>query len=121
MGKVLQSAGNRTKRSYKRSAGTHVNDNLSHLAFNNVAQANVIIIVSTGQIIMTNSACSKLLGYTQKELLTKNRADIFDIKDHSFKKMLKQRTAEGQSKALVFAIKKNGKPITCEITSAVFK
>jgi len=121
MGKVLQSAGNRTKRSYKRSAGTHVNDNLSHLAFNNVAQANVIIIVSTGQIIMTNSACSKLLGYTQKELLTKNRADIFDIKDHSFKKMLKQRTAEGQSKALVFAIKKNGKPLPCEITSAVFK
>ncbi len=34
--------------------------------------------------------------------------------------MLKQRTAEGQSTALVTAIKKNGKLLTCEITSAIF-
>lgn len=120
MRKISQSISNLTKRAYKRATVTHADDNLSHLAFNNAAQASVIIIVNSGQIIMANSACSKLLGYSQKELLTKNRADIFDIKDHSFKKMLKQRTAEGQSKALVFAIKKNGKPLPCEITSAVF-
>ena len=34
--------------------------------------------------------------------------------------MLKQRTAEGHSTALVTAIKKSGKPLPCEITSAVF-
>lgn len=95
-------------------------DHLSHLAFDNLAQANIIIVVSSGKIIMANSACCKLLGYSKKELLTKNRCEIFDVKESRFKKMLKQRTAEGQSKAVVFAIKKNGKPISCEITSAVF-
>ncbi len=34
--------------------------------------------------------------------------------------MLRQRAAKGQSKALVTAIRKNGKPFLCEITSAVF-
>lgn len=121
MHKISQNISNLTKRTYKRMTVTrHADENLSQLAFDNVAQANVVIIVSTGQIIMTNSACSKLLGYSQKELLTKNRADIFDIEEGSFKKMMKERTAEGQSKALVFAIKKNGKPLPCEITSAVF-
>ena len=95
-------------------------DILSHLAFDNTAQANIITLVSNGNIIMANSAASKLLGYSKKELLTKNRSAIFDIRESSFKKMLKQRTAEGQSKSLVTVKKKNGKTITCEITSAVF-
>ncbi|WP_460558573.1 sensor histidine kinase [Ferruginibacter profundus] len=120
MSKASQGISNQTTMADKRPAAIHATGNLSHLAFDNVAQANVIIVVSTGKIIMVNNACSKLLGYSKKELLTKKRADIFDIKEHSFKKMLKQRTAEGQSKAMVFAIKKSGKPLPCEITSAVF-
>ncbi|MBK6635647.1 MAG: PAS domain-containing protein [Chitinophagaceae bacterium] len=95
-------------------------DKLSQLAFNNAAQANIITIVSNGRIIMANNAASKLLGYSKKELLTKTRSAIFNINESSFKKMLKQRTAEGQSTATLTAIKKNGKVFTCEITSAVF-
>jgi PAS domain S-box-containing protein len=95
-------------------------DILHHLAFDNAAQANVISTVSSGKILKVNNAACKLLGYSKKELLTKSRADIFDINKSSFKKMLKQRTAEGKSTAMVTFIKKNGKPIACEITSAVF-
>ncbi|MBK7558881.1 MAG: PAS domain-containing protein [Chitinophagaceae bacterium] len=95
-------------------------DKLSQLAFNNAAQANIITIVSNGRIIMANNAASKLLGYSKKGLLTKSRSAIFNINESSFKKMLKQRTAEGQSIATLTAIKKNGKVFTCEITSAVF-
>ncbi len=95
-------------------------ENLRHLAFDNAAQANIIITVSTGKILIANNAASKLLGYSKNELITKDRAAIFDINESSFKKMLKQRTAKGQSTALVTAIKKNGKPFPCEITSAVF-
>jgi PAS domain S-box-containing protein len=95
-------------------------DMLRHLAFVKTAQANIISIVSSGKIIMANNAACKLLGYTKKEFLTKSRAAIFDINESSFKKMLKQRTAEGQSVALVTAIYKSGKLIPCEITSAVF-
>ncbi|MGZ8522898.1 MAG: PAS domain-containing protein [Chitinophagaceae bacterium] len=94
-------------------------DILHHQAFDNSLQAN-IITTSSGKIIIVNRAACKLLGYSKRELLSKNWAGIFDINESSFKKMLKQRTAEGQSRAFVTAIKKSGKPLRCEITSAVF-
>src|ERR1700681_2292088 len=95
-------------------------DMLHRLAFDNSLQANIITAVSSGKIVAVNSAVCKLLGYTKKELLTKNRGTIFDINENSFKKMLKQRTAMSHSIALVNVIKKAGKHIPCEIKSAVF-
>lgn len=81
-------------------------DILRHLAFDNSLQANIITAVNLGKIIMANRAACKLLGYSKRELLTKTRSDIFAIKEASFKKMLGQRTVEGQSRARVTAIKK---------------
>ena len=95
-------------------------DKLIHLAFDNTAQANIITNLSNGKVIMANAAAYRLLGYSRKELLTKNRSAIFNIKESSFKKMLQQRTAQGNSVATVTVLKKSGKAITCEITSAVF-
>jgi len=95
-------------------------DILRHLAFDNAAQANIISTVSNGNIVLANSTACKLLGYSKKELLTQSRSTIFKIKDSNFKKMLKQRTAEGKSIATVTVIKKSGKEMCCEITSAVF-
>jgi PAS domain S-box-containing protein len=109
------------KRSAKKSSragATH--ESILQLAFYNAAQANIISIVSTGKILIANAAACKLLGYSKKELLTKSRNNIFDIKDAEFKKMLKQRTLQGHSVAIVNAIKKTGKQVSCEITSAVF-
>ena len=93
---------------------------LHRLAFDNSLQANLIIAVNSGKIITANKAACKLLGYSKRELLTKHRRNIFEINEISFKKMLKQRTAEGHSIAMVNAIKKSGRHFTCEITSAVF-
>jgi PAS domain S-box-containing protein len=104
----------------KKTAASIADHHLRHLAFDNAAQANIITIASNGKIIIANSAACKLLGYSKKELLTKSRSGIFDIKDSSFKKMLKERTSEGHSKASVTAIKKNGASFPCDITSAVF-
>ncbi|HEY5407074.1 MAG TPA: PAS domain-containing protein [Ginsengibacter sp.] len=95
-------------------------DTLRHLAFDNSVQANIISIVSSGKIIMVNRAASKLLGYSKRELLAKNRATIFKTGEDSFKIMLKQRAADGHSIALTTAIKKSGKSFPCEITSSVF-
>jgi PAS domain S-box-containing protein len=95
-------------------------DILHHLAFDNAVLANIIFIVSNGKIILANSAACKLLGYSKKGLLAKSRATIFDIKESNFKKMLKQRTTEGRSIALVTAVKKSGKKFSCQITSAIF-
>lgn len=95
-------------------------DTLHHLAFDNSLQANIIFTVSSGKIITANIAASKLLGYSREELLVKSKETIFDKNESSFKKMLEQRTAEGQSTAFVTALTKDGKVLPCEITSAVF-
>jgi PAS domain S-box-containing protein len=104
----------------KKTAATKADHHLHHLAFDNAAQANIITIASSGKIIIANSAACQLLGYSKKLLLTKSRSGIFKINDSSFKKMLKQRTSEGHSKAMVISIRKNGTTFPCEITSAVF-
>lgn len=95
-------------------------DTLHHLAFHNSLQATFITAVSSKKIITANKAFCKLLGYSRKELLMKNRVAIFNINESSFKKMLLRRTAEGQAAGLVTVIKKSGKQIPCEITSSVF-
>jgi PAS domain S-box-containing protein len=99
---------------------TAAGEMLHHLAFDNSLQPNIITTVSDGKIIVANRAAYTLLGYSKKEILTKSRSTIFDIEETGFKKMLKQRTAEGRSTALVTIIRKNGRAIPCEITSAVF-
>jgi PAS domain S-box-containing protein len=105
---------------FKKFTTPVTDDTLRHLAFDNSLQANVISIVSTGKIIMANNAACKLLGYSKRALLAKRRSAIFDITENSFKKMLKQRRIDGHSSALVTIIKKNGRLISCEITSSVF-
>ncbi|HMK27146.1 MAG TPA: PAS domain S-box protein [Chitinophagaceae bacterium] len=120
MRKISQSNNKKLPDISKKSSAAS-DDILHHLAFDNAALANIIVIVSSGKIILANSAACKLLGYSKKGLLTKNRADIFDIRESNFKKMLKQRTTEGRSIALVTAVKKSGKKFSCQITSAVFK
>ncbi|HTE27683.1 PAS domain-containing sensor histidine kinase [Flavitalea sp.] len=96
------------------------NDALHHLAFDHSLQANLISIVSNGNILIANSACCELLGYTMKELLSKSRADIFDVSEISFTRMIKEQTAEGSSSAEGTAFKKNQESFRCMITSAVF-
>ncbi|MCW3113007.1 MAG: domain S-box protein [Segetibacter sp.] len=95
-------------------------DTLHHLAFDHSLQPNIISSVSSGKIITANAAACKLLGYSKMELVNKSRTAIFSTKESSFKKMLKQRTAEGQSTALVTAVNKDGRILPCQITSAVF-
>ncbi len=116
MRNLLQNKASATKATTASKAGEKLRD----LAFDNTAQANIITMVNSGKIIMVNSAASKLLGYSKKELLTKNRSAIFNLNERSFKKMLQQRTAAGNAIATVTVFKKSGKTITCEITSAVF-
>ncbi|MEO8960512.1 MAG: PAS domain-containing protein [Ginsengibacter sp.] len=93
---------------------------LQHQAFENSLQANIISTVRSGKIIMVNRAACKLLEYSKKELLSKTIASIFDISEPGFKKMLKEIKVEGHSVARVTTVKKSGKKIPCEITSAVF-
>jgi PAS domain S-box-containing protein len=96
-------------------------DPILQQAFENSLQANIISIVGTGRIIRANRAACRLLGYSKKELLTRNRKDIFERTEESYKKMLMERTREGFAKADVSIIRKDGKLWPCEITSVVFK
>ncbi|HTN07145.1 PAS domain-containing protein [Agriterribacter sp.] len=105
---------------FKKYTAPVINDTLPRLAFDNSLQANILSTASNGKIIMVNSAACKLLGYSKKELLAKTWSAIFNIHESSFKNLLKQQKAEGYAKGSVMSIKKNGKQIPCEITSAVF-
>ncbi len=120
MSKIQKSVNKSKPGINKNPAASVANNILCQLAFDKSAQANIIFSAGSGKIIMANSAACKLLGYSKKGLLTKNRQAIFDIAESSFKKMLKQRTTDGQSIANVTAIKKSGKKIPAEITSALF-
>jgi PAS domain S-box-containing protein len=104
-----------------KSTASVTGDRLRRLAFDHSLQANIISVAATGKIIIVNKAACLLLGYSEKELLTKSSAAILDINEPAFIKMLQQRkNGEQQSAALVTVIKKNGRPVPCEITSAVF-
>src|ERR1700722_17909203 len=96
-------------------------DHILQQAFENSLQANIISIVSSGRIIRANRAACRLLGYSKKELLTRNRKEIFRITEKSYKLMIVERTREGSAKADLSIVRKDGKLWPCEITSVVFK
>lgn len=80
---------------------------LHELAFESAAQAIIITHpIANGNLLRANKAACKLLGYSKRDLLTRSRADIFEVHESSFKKMLRQRKAGGQSIALVTGVKK---------------
>jgi PAS domain S-box-containing protein len=93
---------------------------LHQKAFNNSFLPNIISIIGSGKIIAANQATGKLLGYTGKELLSKNFEDIFIGSNGHFKRMIKQRDAIGHSIGDLTVIKKNGRQIPCQITSVIF-
>src|ERR1700709_2510263 len=105
----------KTKPAPTKPEKTRVPDNLLQKAFENSLQANIISLVTNGQIIRVNKAACKLLGYSKKELLSRKREDIFRISDKNYKHMLRQRAAEGSAKADLSLIRKNGKEWPCEI------
>jgi PAS domain S-box-containing protein len=96
-------------------------DHILQQAFENSLQANIISIAGNGIIIRANRAACKLLGYSKKELLTKNREEIFRITEESYKMMIVERTREGHAKADISIVRKDGKLWPCEITSVIFK
>jgi PAS domain S-box-containing protein len=95
-------------------------DYIFQQAFEHSLQANIISIVGNGRIIRANRAACRLLGYSKKEILTRNREDIFRITEESYKRMLLERTAEGSAKADLSIIRKDGRLWPCEITSVIF-
>jgi PAS domain S-box-containing protein len=95
-------------------------DILCHLAFHNSLQANLMFVASSGKIVMTNKAAWKLLGYSRKELLSRNAHDIFEIGEGGFKDLYKKGLPMGGFKEVLTVLKKNGQKLTCKITSASF-
>jgi PAS domain S-box-containing protein len=96
-------------------------EHLYQMAFNNSLQANIIFIVADGRIVSVNKAAYRLLGYSKKELLTKNRKDIFSISEDGYKEMISKRKARGHAKGDMSVITKNGKLLPCQITSVIFQ
>src|SRR5450631_2764863 len=101
--------------------GLVASEHLYQMAFNNSLQANIIFIVADGRIVSANKAASRLLGYSKRELLTKNRKDIFSISDKHYKEMLRKRRQQGHVKGDLSVITKNGRLLPCQINSVIFQ
>jgi two-component system sensor histidine kinase UhpB len=70
---------------------------------------------------MVNKAATKLLGYTKKTLLNKNKSAFFSIPKRTLQSMLKQQASSQKPVMLVLEVKRRGNPIPCEINFSVFK
>ncbi len=105
---------------YIKNSKSTASDHLHHLAFDNSLLANIISIVSNGKIIAANQSAAKLLGYSNKNLLTRNMRDIFPVSDNNFKQILKHSSTAGHAVGDTTVIKKDGKLLLCQITSVVF-
>jgi len=119
--KSLQTLHNKKQSPKPKSESSLSSAHLGQLGFDNSSLANIIFTLSSGNIIMVNKAASKLFGYSEKLLLTKNKADIFDITESNFKKLLKQQAIAEKPSIILTGIKKNGHTFPCEISYAVFK
>ena len=100
--------------------GAGTNNTMHRLAFDSSLQANIVSNAASGQILLVNRAACQLLGYSPKQLLSLNRSAIFDTSEASFKKLLRNRSVDGQATGVVTAVRKNGKVLTCQVTSALF-
>jgi PAS domain S-box-containing protein len=105
---------------YIKNSKPGASDHLHHLAFDNSLLPNIISIVSNGKIIAANQSAAKLLGYSNKNLLTRNMRDIFPVSDNNFKQILKHSSTAGHAVGDTTVIKKDGKLLLCQITSVVF-
>ena len=121
MRKILQIQYNRKQNRRPKSGSSLSNAHLRQLGFDNSSLANIIFTLSSGNIIMVNKAVSKLLGYSEKLLLTKNKIDIFGITESNFKKLLKQQIVAEKPSIILTGLKKGGRPFPCEMNYAVFK
>ncbi len=95
--------------------------NLAQLGFDNSSRASIIFTLSSGKIRMVNKAACKLLGYSQKALLSINKIDVFATTKSDFKKLLQQQITAKKPTLRLTAIRNGGKRFPCEMNYAVFK
>ncbi|MES1223625.1 MAG: PAS domain-containing protein, partial [Bacteroidota bacterium] len=90
------------------------------LAFDNSLTANLIFNAGTGKVIIANKAACALLGYSKKEILTRQKKNLFNSKDEGFLKIQRQMATAGKSNAVVKVLKKGNTTLYCGVTSVVF-
>lgn len=104
----------------KKSSNKSINAaTLQHLSFEHSSQPQFITNNTSGKIILVNHAACQLLGYNRRELLTKRRATLFNLKESHFKELL-YRPSDPVHPLSITVIRKNGRPVHCEITGALF-
>ncbi|SMO58233.1 PAS domain S-box protein [Gracilimonas mengyeensis] len=90
------------------------------LQFNNTLEGT-IIGRPNGRILAVNPAACDLLGYTEEELVNKERDIIFDVKHPENCEALKQRRKNGEFTGEVFFTHKEGYTIPVEVSSVIFE
>ncbi len=80
----------------------------------------ILLTEPTGRIIMSNSAATKMFGYTEQELVALGREAVIDATDPRLNEALQERKRKGQCTSELNLKRKDGSIFPAEISSAIF-
>jgi PAS domain S-box-containing protein len=81
----------------------------------------VLLTKRSGEALEANPAACQLLQRTPEEIREVGRAGILDVEDSRLAPMLEERRLTGKVRGEINLIRKDGKRVPVEITSAVFR
>lgn len=81
----------------------------------------VLLTIPDGRILSANPKACEIFGRTEADLRRVGRNGVIDINDPRLAKALQERESTGRFIGELTALRKDGTPFPCEISSAVFK
>lgn len=88
--------------------------------FDRINDAVLLTDPEQGRIVSANAAACRLFGYTQAELLTLYRSQLFDPDHPELTRMLADRDARGHAAGEITCVRKDGTRTMCEVRSTRF-
>jgi PAS domain S-box-containing protein len=106
------------------SAAEHETSTAAHAPYRAIFEHSmdaVLLTAPDGRIVMANSACTSLFGYTEEELRQLGRQAIVDESDPRLAPALEARRHTGHFRGELTLKRKDGTRVEVELSSAIFR
>lgn len=74
-----------------------------------------------GHIFRFNDKLCMMFGYTRREMIHLESAELFDVDDSAFINFLKERNTKRIAKSEITGIRKSGEKFPCRISSVIYQ